>query len=99
MPSVRDKACQFSTQRRRNNFFSKSSKLSKNTKLFAKWISPPFRIENLLKNRLGYRTTDMPKAGEEQVSKNNKKPSSGSAKHHPTQNFLTVADARFICLF
>ncbi|KAF7562410.1 hypothetical protein G7046_g1714 [Stylonectria norvegica] len=82
MPSVRDKACQYSAQR--NPFAFKTSRLSRNANTLTKWICSPLRRDHLLKIPSGLNPPGMPKVLEEQVFSTNSNPSPGSHKHHPT---------------
>ncbi|CAM1504800.1 Fc.00g023910.m01.CDS01 [Cosmosporella sp. VM-42] len=83
MPSVRDKACQYSAQRQHTFQYSK---LLRNANTFIKWTYSPRRLDFFLKNRLGDREPDMPKAGEEKVFNRNQKPSTGSVKHYTSES-------------
>ncbi|KPM40616.1 hypothetical protein AK830_g5932 [Neonectria ditissima] len=90
MPSVRDKASQFSFHRHRNILSSASPKnpRSSSSRAFSRWLKAPHRFDILLKNRCP--KSDMPRVGEEQVFVTREKASPSSAKASLSDNPLNV---------
>ncbi|KAK7413068.1 hypothetical protein QQX98_008076 [Neonectria punicea] len=97
MPSVRDKASQFSFHRHRSFLTSASPKNSRSSssRVFSRWLKAPHRFDILLKNR--FPKSDMPRVGEEQVFVTREKASPSSAKtessNKPLENTTTPSDS------
>ncbi|RSL62377.1 hypothetical protein CEP54_005797 [Fusarium duplospermum] len=91
MPSLRDKATRYSSNRHhRDTFFHYSSTQSKFQRLFPRFLrSKPPSLDKLLPidRRLGSRRSDMPQASEEKVFVTRNKPSRSSTEHTVSHSY------------
>ncbi|KAJ4326042.1 hypothetical protein N0V84_003262 [Fusarium piperis] len=89
MPSLRDKATRYSSNRHHRDtfFFHHSTTQAKLQRFFPRFLrSKPYLDKPSIDRRLGSRRSDMPQASEEKVFVTRNKPSRSSTEHTPSHS-------------